>query len=159
MNRKTVHLAAIILLAACASFPPNDIGGFSGYTFGSGYDFILEDMRSEGYKPVELNERAQWYRGKLEGYQTEIAYLFKNELLVSGLWTFQDTSPISFQSIEELLLRTYSNLIARTTENGITSHEHHGPDARILHVLDVGDSKHTVHYYFTDPVTNQAAHR
>ena len=137
-----------------------DISGFSGYAFGAGYDYILEDMRSEGYKPVELIDRTQWYRGELEGYRTEFDYVFNGGLLVSGMWNFDDTSQSSFRNIEELLNRTYSSSVIRTTRDGVVIREHHGPDARIVHVLDSARIRHTVHYYLVeDLVAEQATHR
>ena len=160
MTRQIMLITVVILLAGCASSQPKDISGFSGYAFGSEYSFILEDMRAEGREPEELTNAAQWYDGELEGYRVEFAYLFENELLVSGFWVFQDTSLTSFQSIEDLLLRTYSSSVVRRTDNGVATHEHHGPDTRILHILDPSEPRHAVHYYFAaDPVAEQAARR
>ena len=96
MIRQPIIIALSILLTACASSPPKDVSGFSGYAFGSSYDFVLADMRTEGGEPKELTTRAQWYVGNLKGYPVEFAYVFEGGLLVSGMWVFQDTSFKSF---------------------------------------------------------------
>ena len=152
MYRQVVFVAIISLFTACVSVPTStaDISGFSGYAFGAEYEFILEDMKSEGREPIEVSDKTLWYAGELEGSTFEFVYLFENGLLVSGLWVFQDTSAASFQSIENLLLRTYSSSVIRANEEGITSHQHAGPDARIVHLLVTSVPRHAVHYYFAD---------
>lgn len=159
MYRQAVLVSIVSLFTACvaAPAPTADMSGFSGYAFGAEYEFILKDMHSESRVPEELNEKAQWYAGVLDGYPVEFAFVFENRLLVSGMWVFQDTSSKSFQSIEDLLLRTYSSSVVRAVEDGVMSYEHHGPDARIIHLLDSREPRHAVHYYFADAVAEQAA--
>ena len=156
MVRQILLTMAVILLTACASSQPRDLGGFSGYSFGATSDFISEDMAADGRELEDSSERALWYHGQLEGHQVEFAYVFENGMLVSGLWMFEDTSLISFQSIEDLLLRTYSTSAVIVDKDGVTSHEHYGPDARIVHVLDSREPRHAVHYYFADTAAEEA---
>jgi len=159
MVRQTLVIASCIFVTACSTSRHKDVSGFSGYGFGSEYEYILYDMRSEGRVPEESSARVQWYAGALDGYPVEFAYVFENGVLVSGMWVFQDTSPASFQSIENLLLRTYSGSVIIATEDDVNVHEHAGPDARIVHLLDTSEPRHAVHYHYAETVGDQTSQR
>lgn len=129
----------------------DDPSGFSGYGWGSSYDFIREDMADEGYVLLYSADRDLWYRGNINGEWLQIVYYFEHEVLTSGMLIMNDVDQPSFWVVNEFLQDMYDTNVELTVKNdGWIEAEMRpkGANAWIIHSLDVEQDSHTVHYYY-----------
>ncbi len=128
----------------------DDPSGFSGYGWGSSYDFIRRDME-EDYVLLYSTDDQLWYRGNINGEWLQFVYYFEHGVMTSGMMVMNDVDQPSFWVINEFLQEMYDTnveLIVRN-DNWIEA-KMHPPrtNALIIHNLDVEEDSHTVHYYY-----------
>ena len=128
-----------------------DLSGFSGYGWGTSYNFIEDDMKAEGYKLTTGSSKDLWYEGEIQGERVELVYYFKKQALTSGMWVFSDVDQESFWKVSEFLRETYNAQVSMRVRGEVmfeTEMEPPGTDAWIVHTLDLEKDTHVVHYYF-----------
>jgi len=154
--RKLFLSSAFLALAALAfgqesAMPPKDLYGFSGYAWGTDIEYISSDMEQEDYQLVSASCTNLSYRGKLLEEGLTIIYAFENEILVSGIWIFDDVDYDAFWRVNEFLQETYNSKVELTVKGDDWLEAEmfpRGTNAHIVHNLDVEDDRHEVHYYY-----------
>ena len=181
MNRQTILITVVILLAGCASSQSGDnrelsgreaedqsqkavvdMWGFSGYGWGTSIEYITASMQDEGYDLISSGTKDVWYRGKILDEKLQLVYYFENGILISGIWVFDDVDPKSYWKVNEFLRNEYdskTNLKVRGDDWIESEMEPPGTDAWIIHRLDVEANRHVVHYYFADNLVAEEAAR
>ena len=94
-----------------------DPSGFSGYGWGSSYDFIRQDMEEEGYELTYSTNKDLWYRGNINGEWLQIVYYFEHGVLTSGMFVMNDVDQPSFWVVNEYLQEMYGAKVELTFKN------------------------------------------
>ena len=128
-----------------------DLSGFSGYSWGASREFVEAGMREEEYDLIASGNRDLWYSGAIADEKLQFVYVFDHDLLVSGMWIFDDVDKESYWRVNELLRKTYGVSPTPRIRGDVFIESEMTPpntDARIIHKLDVEHDDHEVHYYF-----------
>ncbi len=144
-------LIGYLAFAQESAMPPKDFGGFSGYAWGTDIEYISSDMERDDYELVSASCTNLSYRGKLLDEGLTLIYAFENEILVSGIWIFDDVDYDAFWRVSEFLQDTYNSKVELTIKGDDWLKAEmfpSGTNAHIVHNLDVADDRHEVHYYF-----------
>ncbi len=144
-------LIGYLAFAQESAAPPKDLSGFSGYAWGTDIEYISSDMEREDYELISASCTNLSYHGKLLEERVTLIYAFENEILVSGIWIFDEVDHESFWRVNEFLQDTYNSRTEVTANgNDLLKAEMfpRGTNAHIVHNLDVADDRHEVHYYF-----------
>lgn len=134
-----------------SAMPPKDLFGFSGYAWGTTIEYISSDMERDDYELVSASCTNLSYRGRLLEEGLTLIYAFENEILVSGIWIFDDVDYDAFWRVNEFLQDTYNSKVELTIKGNDWLEAEmfpRGTNAHIVHNLDVADDRHEVHYYF-----------
>jgi len=147
-------LLALIVLTALAQergVQAIDMSGFSGYGWGTSYEFISNDMNEEGYSLISSGDRDLWYSGKLLDESIKVVYLFKDDVLTSGMWSIEDVDQESYWIINGFLRKEYNVKVKLRVKGDTlieTTMRPPDTDAVIVHKLDVANKTHVVSYYY-----------
>jgi hypothetical protein len=144
-------LIGYLAFAQESAAPPKDFGGFSGYAWGTDIEFISSDMERENYELISASCTNLSYHGKLLEERVTLIYAFENEILVSGIWIFDDVDYDTFWRVNQFLQDTYKVKTELTLKGNDWIEAEmfpQGTNAHIVHNLDVADDRHEVHYYF-----------
>ncbi len=123
------------------------MSGFSGYAWRVDREYIEADMYSEGYDLIGSGDRDLWYRASIVGENHQLVYVFDHDLLVSGMWIFDDVDYQSYLQVNGYLHNAYDLQANRTIQGDdwIESElKPPGTDALIIHRLDVLTDQHVV---------------
>lgn len=140
-----------LALAQESAMPPKDLSGFSGYAWGTDIEYISSGMEQEDYQLISATCTNLSYRGKLLEEGLTLIYAFENEILVSGIWIFDEVDYDAFWRVNQFLQDTYKVKTELTLKGNDWIEAEmfpQGTNAHIVHNLDVADDRHEVHYYF-----------
>lgn len=157
--KKFFLLIAMLVMAlpACSqdstwstTWSTKDLSGFSGYSWGTGIEFISHHMEAEEYFLLSATCTKLTYSGQVLDDPLILVYGFDNGRLSSGIWIIDDVDYDAFWRVNEFLQEVYNVKTVPTARPGYVEAEMfpRGTNAHIVHNLDIEDDRHEVHYYF-----------